>query len=379
MPNRKCDCGAEATKRLDGVWICSDCPKKPCEGCRRHRGGRDHLCSKCQKRPCTFCRAKGVTRYVESNRPYRVFTCGDCYDDRTTACLTCDKACGTRLLRGHNFCVSCLEKQCGKCSKLRDPDSRLGLCKAHQSECRHCGLETELGISECRLCRHTKRICHQCDMMYFINKCPNCRYGQCQICCDEHDKLLVTGCVCDSMVCVECHQRDYEVHGRQRCVGCREPIYQEHLLTPEQRQKIRRDARHRCTIHCAECVMDVCVIDLSRGGYVYRGTPEELYRLGTDIYDISSLELRSRYAVYSFLRKPFVSTLCCGSEYCWKCMAQRRYGEEHECADLEFDMEENVRRCPGCNVTVLKTDGCNDVTCTACGCQFYFRDGQHIQ
>ena len=61
-----------------------------------------------------------------------------------------------------------------------------------------------------------------------------------------------------------------------------------------------------------------------------------------------------------------VLTPCCSLPVCWAC---KRVEDEHTCGEEDNaarSAEGAVQQCPGCSVYVIKTEGCNSITCV-CG------------
>jgi hypothetical protein len=70
----------------------------------------------------------------------------------------------------------------------------------------------------------------------------------------------------------------------------------------------------------------------------------------------------------------------CNQRKCIDCY--EKYTDEHECQKEMLEtvkmVEDNTRKCPGCNIRILKTVGCDQMWCVRCKTTFSWRTGQTI-
>jgi hypothetical protein len=76
-------------------------------------------------------------------------------------------------------------------------------------------------------------------------------------------------------------------------------------------------------------------------------------------------------ALRVFKAAPAFQTGCCDAPLCWKCMVQDQHLGQ-PCADMtqDFDESTDLRSCPGCDAMLLRSEGCDSVTCVMCRTAF---------
>lgn len=76
------------------------------------------------------------------------------------------------------------------------------------------------------------------------------------------------------------------------------------------------------------------------------------------------------------LNDDFECQKCC-SKFCIKC--ERRKKENHVCLNEDIESIEMISKyisCPKCNITIEKSQGCNNMTCASCKTNFNYLNGQ---
>lgn len=77
-----------------------------------------------------------------------------------------------------------------------------------------------------------------------------------------------------------------------------------------------------------------------------------------------------------FLDEDFVC-LSCGAEFCDKC--EKIKGKKHKCKNEDVESVSSIKEmihCPECHLPIIKSQGCNNMTCANCGSNFKYDTGE---
>lgn len=69
--------------------------------------------------------------------------------------------------------------------------------------------------------------------------------------------------------------------------------------------------------------------------------------------------------------------LSCSAEFCIKC--EKRKDGKHKCKQEDIDSIASIKElihCPECHLPIIKSTGCNNMTCANCGSNFLYNNGE---
>ena len=81
---------------------------------------------------------------------------------------------------------------------------------------------------------------------------------------------------------------------------------------------------------------------------------------------------------HGFINEKNICNLC-EKEFCKDCESQIKKNEIHTCKKEDVESVlfiKSIIKCPNCNVSITKSDGCNDMTCAVCNTNFIYTNGQ---
>lgn len=69
--------------------------------------------------------------------------------------------------------------------------------------------------------------------------------------------------------------------------------------------------------------------------------------------------------------------LSCGTSFCLEC--EKRKGDNHLCNPIDIESVRAIKdliHCPKCHLPIIKSEGCNNMTCANCGEKFLYNTGE---
>jgi|SaaInlStandDraft_5_1057022.scaffolds.fasta_scaffold06536_2 hypothetical protein len=89
---------------------------------------------------------------------------------------------------------------------------------------------------------------------------------------------------------------------------------------------------------------------------------------------IKNPEKRANMYLRHIKYNPIVQTVCCGEDVCFKC---KRMGYHSICIKDDEHDDNNIARCPNCDMLIVKSEGCDSMSCQ-CGHSFNWRDVEYF-
>jgi hypothetical protein len=94
-------------------------------------------------------------------------------------------------------------------------------------------------------------------------------------------------------------------------------------------------------------------------------TNEEAWKVFLHILkSIPDTERRVNLHLRYIRDRPRVTTVCCSTAHCFRCTTVAH--DEISCLENEDNTDNSIVHCPACNISLVKGDGCDSVTCV-CG------------
>jgi hypothetical protein len=88
----------------------------------------------------------------------------------------------------------------------------------------------------------------------------------------------------------------------------------------------------------------------------------------TTLRDIEDPRQRAHLQLRYVVKFPAVKTQCCDYLHCFQCKVEG-HPEGISCEDEEDILDGTIQQCPGCNISLVKGDGCSSIRCV-CGEEF---------
>ena len=94
---------------------------------------------------------------------------------------------------------------------------------------------------------------------------------------------------------------------------------------------------------------------------------------------VLKLQVKHRSCMNSTCGGFLINMICsvCQTEFCKRC--EKILDKTHQCKQEDLDsvnFVNNLIRCPQCVLPVFKNEGCNNISCSNCGCKFLYSTGE---